>query len=196
MPDKPPNRHIRTPVEVDRDRRIVSELYLKMMTLRQISEATGLSIMTVSRDLEAVRKRWQREAVRDIGERKMIELARLDKIEAEAWDAWERSKKPRERKETLVEKNDEGDGEKLRTFSKKRTSLVSEEYVGDPRYLAIIQKCIEQRASLIGLNAPVKTENTTGIVIANVAPELVEGLMRTRLPSHTQNDEVIDAKLE
>src|SRR5262249_24223213 len=72
--------------------------------------------------------------------------------EREYWAAWEASKK--EREITTTEQLTGGDGDRLKAVVRK------EQQTGDPRYLAGVQSCIEQRCKLLGLNAPVETRLT------------------------------------
>lgn len=69
----------------------VAALHLSGKSLRTIGELCGISRAQVVRDLRLVRQEWAKqcsEGLRSLLER---ELARIDRIEAEAWRAWERS---------------------------------------------------------------------------------------------------------
>ncbi len=85
----------------------------------------------------------------NINEAKAKELARVDHLEREYWEAWERS------------------------VGEHRTkTLKTEEINGDPRYLSGIQWCINKRCELLGLDAPSKTDITSGGKSINV--EIIE----------------------
>ena len=70
-------------------------------------------------------------------------------LEREAWEAWERSKKPAQSAVIHI------DGDRQRTQKKV------EEQCGDPRYLDQIQKCVASRRALLGLDAPTKISPTS-----------------------------------
>lgn len=124
----------------------VSDLYLTGKTQAHIAGVIGCSQPQVSAYLRKLYKRWQDAATINIDHLKARELARLDKIEAEAWSAWERSQADAETETTS-------------TFDGKATSTLKREgQVGDPRFLDIVNKCIAQRCKIIGIEAPQKIE--------------------------------------
>jgi hypothetical protein len=141
----------RSPDEIRRDRAEISRLYLQRWTQAGIGERLGLSRQQIGYDLEAIRQEWLASAVMDFNARKAEELARIDRVEAEAWAAWEKSKNGRE---IATPEQTGGDGDRTRAATRK------EEQQGDPRYLACVQWCVEKRCRLLGLNAPTETRLT------------------------------------
>jgi hypothetical protein len=117
----------------------------------EIADELGIPKWTVCRDLAAVRANWQESALENISQAKKDELAKIDMIEKEAWEQWERSKEPRNT-QTVT---------KGETVNKQ--SLKQEERGGDPRYMTIIQWCSEQRTKILG------------IVVQKVAPVTPDG---------------------
>lgn len=107
---------------------------------------------TISRDLKAIREEWKQSAVRDFDEAKGKELARLDAVEREAWEAWERSKVQRE---TTRTKRRTGD-----TLSDE-AELKKESRDGDPRFLAMVIDCVDKRCELLGLVVKGKDEQNS-----------------------------------
>ena len=103
-------------------------------------------------DLKVIYKEWREQRSEFIEEKMELELAKLDKIETECWEAWERSKEGR--RKTVIdggELNQAGmSGGRLREREVETT-------FGDTRFLDIIQKCMERRAALLGLNAPTRS---------------------------------------
>ncbi|NIP53215.1 MAG: hypothetical protein GWN94_14245, partial [Phycisphaerae bacterium] len=89
-------------------------------------------------DLKTIQKRWRTDTTIDLDEARQRELARIDQLEREYWQAWEKSKQPRKR----VSQTD------------KTVSRQTEERTGDPRYLAGVQWCIQQRCKLLDIEAP------------------------------------------
>lgn len=130
----------RTNDQIAKDRKIISELYLRGMSQSTIAIDMRLSEATVSRDIAAIRKSWLKETVVNYNEFIAKELARIDQVEREAWDAWERSKTE---SEEVTRYGFEGKNSGVNMKRAKRD--------GDPRFLAQVEWCIQQRIKLIGL---------------------------------------------
>lgn len=121
----------------------VMRLYCAGKSMRDIGEKVGCSATTVHFDVRHCLQSFGR--LTEQTTRKMIarELARLDTIEKECWEAWEKSK---------------GESSKTRTRKKQRGNANEFEAVnettqraGDPRYMKLILECIEKRARLLRL---------------------------------------------
>jgi len=139
---------------IARDRRNIAKLYLKGELQADIAEQLGISQSTVSRDLSAIQKQWQEANSHDINERKSMELAKIDNLELEYWDAWKRSQEDAElRTKKAVETNGE---------TRKEAQERIEGQVGNPAFLRGIEWCINKRCELLGLDAPKKTDFTSG----------------------------------
>lgn len=156
--DKPLRRlrhgYRRTPEQRENDLVFCTDLFLKGYSYRQISDLLnkrnakmGLDYaivppMRVYKDLKQLLINWKREHEENIDLYITKELSKLDKIEAELWDAWERSKK--------------------RIVSKIRQSGLkterSETFAGNPRYLDLVLSVQQRRSKLLGLDAPVKVD--------------------------------------
>lgn len=156
--DKPLRRlrhgYRRTPEQRENDLVFCTDLFLRGYSYRQISDLLnqrnakmGLDYaivppMRVYKDLKQLLINWKREHEENIDLYITKELSKLDKIEAELWDAWERSKK--------------------RIVSKIRQSGLknerSETFAGNPRYLDLVLSVQQRRAKLLGLDAPVKID--------------------------------------
>jgi len=126
----------------------IKDAYLRGDTQMSIAERLGLSQAQISRDLATIQRRWRESALVDINEAKQRELERIDVLEREYWQAWENSK-----------------GEQSRSTASKagdvaRAQVVKYESAGDPRFLAGVQWCVEQRCKILGLLAPAKNEVT------------------------------------
>lgn len=93
----------------------VAKLYLLGKTQYEIAKEVRCSQGTVGNDLAALREEWLASALLDFGEAKARELARIDNLEAEAWDAWYRSAEDartyRRRVEEAAEWEEDGDGD-------------------------------------------------------------------------------------
>src|SRR5262245_11776437 len=142
----------RTSDQIRRDRVEVARLYLGGWTPAEIGQQLGLSRQQIGYDLEAVRQEWLRSSLVDFNAKKTEELAKIDRLEREYWAAWEASKK--ERQTSITEQTTDAEGERLKAGIRKV------EQTGDPRYLAGVERCIEQRAKILGLHAPTETRLT------------------------------------
>lgn len=156
--DKPLRRlrhgYRRTPEQRENDLVFCTDLFLRGYSYRQISDLLnqrnakmGLDYaivppMRVYKDLKQLLINWKREHEENIDLYITKELSKLDKIETELWDAWERSKK--------------------RIVSKIRQSGLKKErretFAGNPRYLDLVLSVQQRRAKLLGLDAPVKVD--------------------------------------
>jgi len=141
----------RTTFEREKDLLGISRQYLQGITQAEIGQGLGLSQQQISYDLKALRKRWLNSSVVNIDEAKAKELARVDHLEREYWDAWEKSKNPH--KTTASKKVD---GEQI------EKTIQGETGTGDPRFLAGVQWCIDKRCRIFGLDAPARTDVTSG----------------------------------
>lgn len=155
-------------VEVSERRRRVAERYVQGYKQADIAIALCISQPTVSRDLQEIREEWKQDRQRDIDAYVTEQLEKLDRVEREAWTAWERSKGPREETEVSLgepETDAEGKPKKQRAKSRKKTSTTA----GDPRFLLIVDRCIERRCKLIpGMEAPTVIAGAIGITEAVV----------------------------
>lgn len=141
----------------EQDLLFIERLYVQGRSQREIAAMLSrerpytLSHKTIGRDIHEILARWRAEMLRGIDELKAAELARLNRMEREAWDAWERSCQIKER--TLSE-------QKQGTAAGQRAQLTREQQTGDPRYLQIVQWCITKRCAILGLDAPTQVQQT------------------------------------
>jgi hypothetical protein len=142
----------RLPDQILKDREEIARLYLQRWTQAEIGQKLGLSRQQVGYDLGALRQEWLQSSLLDFTARKAEELARIDRLEREYWDAWDASK--RERETSTTEQTRDDDGQRVKAAIRKVGQT------GDPRYLAGVERCIEQRAKILGLNAPTETRLT------------------------------------
>ena len=151
--------------QLTRDRAKIAKLYLKGWLQVEIADELGLNQSTVSRDLAALRDKWQESALVDINEAKSKELAKIDTLEIEYWQAWRRSQ------EDAVTQIDEKTGTGKDQETAKLTRKQSERrvgQVGDAQFLRGVQWCIEQRCKIFGLEAPKKVNLNDGGLVFNV----------------------------
>ena len=131
-------------VAIAERRRKCGELYLQGRTQTEIGIELRVGQPCVSKDLAFLRKEWLAAAVMDFNAAKARELARIDTLEREAWDAYAKSKAAKVRR--LAEKVQRGKGD-----VETRTQQIEEESYGDPRLLDRVAWCIEQRLKIFGV---------------------------------------------
>ncbi len=148
MPKNP--TYTRTEGQREEDLVLITDLYTRGYTLQGIAEAIEanrdytLSVETIRKDIKQVRERWQAVHQEQIADYLVIQLTKLDRIEAEYWEAWEKSKQ--EQVEETKEANAEMyGGQVMKVITKIQTTP------GDAKYLQGIERCIDRRAKLLGL---------------------------------------------
>jgi predicted transcriptional regulator len=121
----------------------ITSLYLQGVTQAKIGRVVGISQQAVSNHLVTVREEWLRSSLRDFDAVKAEQLAKLDKVESTAWQAWQRSMTDASRRTS----KERMEGE---TQVRELTEVV-EGQSGDPRYLNVVLDCIERRCKIMGL---------------------------------------------
>ncbi len=176
----------RSPGQVEADAVYIADLYARGKSHREITEALNadrpytLTRPIISGQIKGILEDWRLHTIQEIGIQRAEELIRLNKIEAEAWLAWERSKI--ESTQTVTEKSE---GKNGRTLAR----VVRDGRDGDPRFLMIVGNCVTERCKLLGLYAAVKSELTgkdgiplppSHIIIAPVVKVVMEETKETR----------------
>ena len=162
----------RSQAQLTRDRRRIADLYLQGWLQTDIAKELKTNQSTVSRDLQTLQAEWRDSALVDIDLAKSQELAKVDRLEREYWEAWERSC---EDAETLRQELDthqlptNPDSGKIPPNKVVRTSKGQ---AGDPRFLQGIQWCINKRCEIIGVDAPKRTDITERIQIVYVGEDI------------------------
>lgn len=141
-------------------RQEVSKLYLTGKSQPEIAAHFGVNQSTISRDLEVLRKSWLNSALMDFNTARAQELAKIDALEREYWDAWRRSQEDNETRTTRA-KSSPSDRDNPNASTDLEATTRIEAQAGDPRFLQGIQWCIERRCNLLGLDQP----KTIGVMI-------------------------------
>lgn len=148
----------------------VADLYLKNVPCGLIAEKLKVTPATVSKDLKELREEWQESALLDFNARMGQELAKLDKVEVEAWEGWRMSIRDATIHRKIVEKalrvikDEEGkkaiEKSEAKTEKQKKAEMVVIKELtnsevrgqsGNPAYLQQIERCILARCQLLGL---------------------------------------------
>lgn len=145
---------------------IASELYKRGYTYRDIRREVmarlnlqTYSLDTVHRDINRMLAEAAARADYNMDEMLQLELARIDDMMREAWEAWEKSKQDYlDNIQVMrgVPKGTESESSIQTTSMEQRKKDVRA--CGDPRYLEIIHKLSVERRKLLGLYAPEKRE--------------------------------------
>jgi hypothetical protein len=139
--------------EVQQRRTTVARLYLQQRTQEEIARQVGVDQGTICRDLKAIQGEWQRQRLDDFHQAKLRELAGIDRLEREYWDAWERS--CNEREQTVQEKNSSPSGDRFKAATR------TEARDGNAEFLRGVERCIEMRCKILGTFAALKIAPTT-----------------------------------
>jgi len=143
--------------QVLRRREVVAERYRDGLPLHQIAQEMSVSRQTIWSDLRWVHEKTLEGAVEDYKRRMVRELQRLDWLENEAVEAWEQSKLDAQatsvRSEKVLDHAKQPVGTEL-----VKTQVSKKGQCGDPRFLAQIMNCVQERCKLFGLYAPEKKD--------------------------------------
>lgn len=149
----------RSEERIARDRERIVELKIQGWGQCDIAEKLGLSQPTVARELKAFALEARRQMLRTISDHKATELARLNRIEAELWVAWEKSKtEGRKRSSQWVVPAEPTEGDPTPAPVLVCTSLTVETGAGNPRHIAAILTVVDRRIKLLSLDVPIKME--------------------------------------
>ena len=126
----------------------------------------GVSHVTIVNDRRWLLDRWQEVVESDISEMVGREVKRLDEVEAEAWKAWRKSWKDKEKRRTKREALDhqpleptDDDHAEAPTGTLISTTEEVEGRLPESKFLQIILDCQERRAKLLGLYKVVSLED-------------------------------------
>lgn len=141
--------HRRTPIEKQRDLVDIASRYLAGHSQQEIADWLTANRpyriwrQGVTKDLEEIRVIWRNRAAQLIGERKAEELAKLDRLEREAWEGWERSRSDAVRKHAKRTGKGADATEEVGTSTEHRD--------GNPKFLELVLRCVEKRLEVLGL---------------------------------------------
>lgn len=172
-------------VIIEARRRLVAERYLQGKSQNEIAEECGVTQPVISNDLKVIREHWRTQCAEKFDDAKSKELARLDLIECQLWDAWFQSKAPAEtrivklRKAPDVPQKFKGSkdaspaaaaAEKLRVIE-KNIEVTRRGQVGNPTFLIQIKEICELRLKVMGAFK----EEKGGVNIFNINWDMLVG---------------------
>lgn len=140
----------------------VTEWYFQAISQREMAAALDVSPATISADIAFSRAEWLNDRKAYINKWVNRELERIEWLEQEATEAWEKSKTA-----WLDDKNpDMKRGDIVRTAGTSNgapyNSVTSRLSHGNPKYLDDIKWCVEQRCKLLGLIIDRKDHTSDG----------------------------------
>jgi hypothetical protein len=141
----------RTHAQREHDLAETSRLYCSGWRQVDIADRLGVSQVQVSLDLKAIFADWRKARDGDVTEWTNAELARINALELEYWEAWRRS--CADRKRTVK-------GARTGPVATTNATVTEETMLGNPAYLAGVQWCIERRCKILGIDAPTKIAPT------------------------------------
>ena len=119
----------------------------------------------MSNALAAIREEWLASAIRDFDQKKAEELAKLDRLAAVAWAAWERSCQDAETRHQrteavrLMPRKRKAIGPARLVPVKRMSEKTTKGQPGDPRFLAQVGWCVETRSKVMGILRDIKNVN-------------------------------------
>lgn len=160
-----PSKKFRNALEQEVFKNQIQDLYLARKSQGEIAKLMGVSQPTVSQWIRRITKEWRDSRFKNLDEIKFEELERINKIESEMWQMWERSKV--KNKKTLLKETFgviEGVGQpNERERSIPRAFRVQDKIIdaeGNMEYMNKISWCIEQRCKITGIYATQKIAPT------------------------------------
>lgn len=146
----------------------IAQEHLRGSSVLEISSKLSLPIELVEKDLQYYRERELSPAkFVNLSAVKARELAKIEMIERAAWDGWERSRlKKRKTSASNVEHErtskllDKLGNPVSRKDSKTEKKVSEVDQAGDPRFLAIVERCIDRTCKILGIDAPLKVAQT------------------------------------
>lgn len=166
MTDTSKHKNKRTRAERSLDLVEISQLHLSGHNPRQISEWLNanrdydLHVNQIRYDIKSIEDQWRQSSLINFNAAINRELARLDVIEQEYWDAWRESRKPKKetKQEAVQENRTRRTGLKDPAYERKKAETKETTRDGNPEFLMGVRWCVEQRAKLLGLYQPEKLD--------------------------------------
>ena len=159
--------HKRSDIQIEKDREQIAKWSLRGWSLRKIARELNLSKSQIDYDIKEIQRQWHKDTAIALDEHKEKVLAELIEVKNEAWAAWERSQNNFESKTATLQSKTKKKIDPNTGMETEETKPVpinqvihTENRFGDPRFLDQVNKCIERRCKLLGLDAPQKQEHT------------------------------------
>lgn len=133
-----------------------SEIAAEITKIRSYS----LSQQMIAYDLKAVRSEWLSASIDNYEKTSLIELARLDEEESEAWAAWNRSTQPKKRRKERT-RTGTNDGKPFEEFLEETDT---EERDGNPAFLQRLESIRQRRCAILGFPAQQRSNDINAAI--------------------------------
>lgn len=153
-------RNKRTAIQIEQDRDFVARHYLRGvphakiadMLVIELKREYVLSRQQIEYDIREICKAIKESYENRFAEMVFEQLRKIDELEAEAWAAWEASKKSKKKTTIITKKNqvEQKPGDTEPPKDPQDVIIENTEHTGDVRYFEKIQWCVEVRLKLLG----------------------------------------------
>lgn len=157
----------------------IEEMRLKALSPWKIGERLGLAEGTIRYQLETyIYPLWREKRIENLGD----EIAKVEAIEAVAWERFEKSQEPQTKEQIEKALAEEGADPDTAMQIVKEVSTITQR-VGEVSWLSVIQWCIEWRSKVGGYYAPTKHEfrGDGDLRVAGLSTEQIDKAMLDRL---------------
>jgi len=127
----------------------IAAMYLQGLPSAQMALQLGQTPAQIDMSIVVLRRRWANTAIRDIDAAINEQLAKLDHLESQYWQAWERSQ------------GIEMPLDEIRRLQRQYGITIRP--AGDVTFLDGVMKCIDRRIKLMGLDAPMRVDITAKV---------------------------------
>ena len=147
----------RTEGEKEVDKEFVLDLYLKGFSFTAITDGLNdsreynVSRTQVTKDIKQEIELWKNERLDDISASVQLEIQKINVLEMEYWKAWIKSQK-NQKTITTSAKNNVNEQKKVVGRTEISKTERQEESSGDVRFLQGVERCIQKRCELSGLD--------------------------------------------
>ncbi len=173
-------RRIRQQRQAAARRAKIGKLFLRGMTKPgQLRDATGVSIATISRDLEMLRKEWGESAKKDFDAYIGMILRKIDDQEEQIWSWFDDTRKDAvEIKKETMDAEKGHDGHDITITG--RTTETRKGQAGSGQAFALLQNLNKQRLDIVEMIAKAKggreVINATQINLTTISDDLLKRL--------------------
>lgn len=169
----------REPLVREQHLALIVHWYIGHKSQQWMADQLGVSQMTISKDLKEIQKRWVESTLVNWDEEKNKCLAKLDYIEKEAVEAWERSKADQvSTSATITDSGDDPKGKDKKKPPSKRVSRHSlKKREGSDQWLRLMLSCVQERAKLFDLYV---TKDLTNAEIEEIMNAFAEAVINEK----------------
>ena len=151
----------------------VSEMYRRGISQAEMSRRLNVSPGTISEDVHALLAQWQEHTMFNITARIVEELEKINKREADCWDALEKSRQPK--RMSSASKTVDAAGGVTTTAGATQVERLE----GDPSWMARLEKCTEHRLRILELITQSESNNKDKNKV-NTVEDFVANLLERR----------------